>query len=193
MTRNTKRARFAAALGATAFALSGVTVAATAESASASCSTGPVGTPGSIPALSFSKRDWPLTGGLHMNTYNGSVSRNNGTVTAVTHLYNSYWGMGYKGQVFVKLYNGCNDLIGVTLPKTYGVEAKSWFWNANERRESWSDQVPTVVANRVARVEVVHNRVTGSPYQTYNQLRDVACAFWPSVSGGTTECPFPRL
>lgn len=193
MIRTTTRARLAATFGAAAFALSGLTVAATADSASAASCSDPVGTPGTISALSFGKRDWPLTGGLHMNTYNGSFSRNTGTASAVTHLYNSYWGMGYSGQTFLKLYNGCGDLIGVTAPKTYGVEAKAWFWNANERRESWSDTVPAAIANRVTRVEVVHNRVTGDWYQTYNQLRDVACGFWPMVSGGSTPCPLPRF
>lgn len=98
MIRTTTRPRLAALIGAAAFAVSGLTVAATAETASASCTTGPVGTPGSIPALSFGKRDWPLTGGLHMDTYNGSFSRNNGTASAVTHLYHSYWGWATRAR-----------------------------------------------------------------------------------------------
>lgn len=192
MITNLRRTRLASALGALVFATSGLALVAPASSASAECSTGPVGTPGSIPALSFSQRNWPLTGGLHMNTYNGFMSRNNGTVTATTHLYNSYWGMGYTGQVMVKMFNGCNDLIGVTKPKTYGVDAKTWFWNANERYESWAETMDPAIANRVARVEVVHNRVTTSPYEIYNRHRDTACAFWPMIDS-SRACPLPRL
>lgn len=81
----------------------------------------------------------------------------------------------------------------MTTPNTYGVDAKSWWWNANERRESWSGNVPEVVANRVTRVEVVHNRVTGDWYQAYNQVRDIACTIWPKLPVGDKPCPFPRF
>ncbi len=166
---------------------------ATSASASASLCTDPVGTPGSIPALGFSQRDWPLTGGLHMNTYNGAVNRNSGGVDATTHIYNSYWGMGYHGSVIVLLRNGCGDLIGVTQPQKWGVDAKSWFWNSNERREHWVSPMPVDVTMRTASTQVVHNRVT-SPNDhiaTYNYYRDIACKFWDVAM--SKACPLPRL
>lgn len=151
-----------------------------------------VGTPGQISSLKFDKRQWPLTGGLHMHTYNGNFGRNTGIVDGTTHLYNSYWGMGYHGQTMVLARNSCGELIGVTEPKTYGVDAKAWFWNANERRQHWTAKLPADIAQRTASVEVVHNRVSGpGDYKEYNRIRDLACAiagpFIPAV------CALPKL
>lgn len=151
-----------------------------------------VGTVGSIPSLTFSKRTWPLTGGLHMDTYEGYFGRNNGVVDATTHLYNSYWGMGYTGQVLVVARNSCGELIGVTQPQSWGVDAKTWFWNANERWEHWNTGLPVDVASRTASVEVIHNRVTGDPFNRYRSLRDQACAVWDVYQPGTI-CPLPKL
>ncbi|MGI8947000.1 MAG: hypothetical protein ACR2FV_03295 [Ornithinimicrobium sp.] len=138
-----------------------------------------LGTPGSIPSLGFGKRSWPLTGGLHMNTYNGTVARNTGTVSATTHLYNSYWGMGYTGAVTVVLKNSCNEPIGVTTPAQYGVDAKAWFWNQNERWEYHSDNLGADITSRTASVEVIHNRVTGAnAIENYRRLRSIACAVY---------------
>lgn len=189
------RTRVATTLAGTTLALTGLGVASSALAAPASAAgcNDPVGTPGSIPSLSFAKRDWPLTGGLHMNTYNGNVGRNNGVVDATTHIYNSYWGMGYTGSMMVVLRNTCGELIGVTKPSQWGVDAKSWFWNSNERREHSSTTIPAAVANRVASAEVIHNRVAGTNAKDqYNYLRDLACATLLD-SKLVTICPFPRL
>lgn len=195
--RTTRRlaTRIAAGLATAATALSlAVLPGAAASPAAAAACTDPVGTPGSIPALGFAKRDWPLTGGLHMNTYNGAVNRNTGGVDATTHLYNSYWGMGYTGSVLVLLRNGCGDLIGVTQPRKWGVEAKAWFWNANERYEHWQSPMPLDVTVRTASAQVVHNRSTSSRdhIATYNYYRDIACKFWDSYAPNKS-CPLPRL
>ena len=163
-----------------------------APAASAASCSDPVGEPGNIEALPIAHRDWPLTGGLHMNTYSGSFNRNTGGAAATTHLYNSYWGMGYHGSTMVVMRNGCGDVIGVTTPATYGVDAKSWFWNANERREFWMRSVDPAIAVRTASVQVVHNRVTTSPADNYNRLRDQACQFWPVIDS-SRPCPLVRI
>lgn len=191
----TVRTRIATTLAGTTLALTGLGVAAAAGAAPASAAgcNDPVGTPGSISALTFGKRDWPLTGGLHMDTYDGYFGRNNGVVDATTHLYNSYWGMGYTGSMMVTMRNTCGELIGVTTPAQWGVDAKSWFWNANERWEHSTRSVPTDVANRVASVQVIHNRVAGTDAKAnYNYLRDIACQTWDKYKPGV-PCPLPRL
>ena len=144
----------------------------------------------STQALSFSQRNWPLTGGLHMST-TGSYGRDIGTVSGVTHLYNSYWGMGYTGSVTVLAYNSCGELIGVTPTKSWGVDAKSWFWNSNERREAWSVSMPAEIATRTATVQVVHNRVTGDALASYRIWRDRACTVFSTYYAG--PCLLPKL
>lgn len=185
--------RVTTAVAALASAAALAVVPGAAPASAATC-TEPVGTPGSIPALGFSKRDWPLTGGLHMETYNGAVNRNYGGVDATTHLYNSYWGMGYTGSVLVLLRNGCGDLIGVTEPRKWGVEAKAWFWNANERFEHWQSPMAVDITSRTASVQVVHNRSVSSTdhIATYNYYRDIACKFWDAYQPGVA-CKLPRL
>lgn len=154
----------------------------------------PVGTPGSITALSFGKRDWPLTGGLHMDTSNGRVDRNTGTVDATVHLYNSYWGMGYTGSVLMVLRDNCGGMIGVTKPGQWGVDAKAWFWNTNERRVHYTASVDKRIANRVASVEVIHNRETGGEaIKLYRQAREKACEKLPSIITDLVGCPIPEL
>ncbi len=185
----------AAALSAAAATVLGlglaVAPAGTATASDAEWCNRVVGTVGSIPSLGFSKRDWPLTGGLHMSTYNGSFGRNSGVVDGTTHIYNSYWGMGYTGSVMLLARNSCGELIGVTKPQQWGVDAKTWFWNANERRAHWSTTLPVDVASRTASVEVVHDRVTGGdPFYRYNLARDQACRVWAGL--GKT-CPLPRF
>jgi hypothetical protein len=127
-----------------------------------------------------------------MDTHDGHVNRNAGGVDATTHLYNSYWGQGYSGQVTVLLRNRCGDLIGVTKPQQWGVDAKSWFWNANERSEHWEVEMPEEVTSRTTSVEIVHNRVTGDAYAQFNGWRDRACGVWTFYQPGT-PCPVPNL
>ena len=143
-------------------------------------------------ALTFSKRSWPVTGRLHMDTYSGTIGRTNGSVAATTRIYNSYWGQGYTGSTMVILYNSCNEVIGVTPPLKWGVDAKAWFWNSNERIEPHLQTLPTDITRATARVEVVHSRVTGTDYKKYNIMRDAACQIWPIV-GGPIPCPLPKL
>ncbi|MDF1489607.1 hypothetical protein [Tessaracoccus caeni] len=166
-------------------------VATPATAAASSCSS-QVGTPGNIYAKSFAKRDWALTGGLHMDT-RGTLDRNTGVVGATVHIYNSYWGTGYTGTVMLVLRDNCGGVIGVTEPKKWGVEAKAWFWNANERREHYSAQVAPEIASRVASVEVIHNRYSNDAHlrAAYNALRDIGCAKLENLLGGT--CPIPEL
>ncbi|MBA4085252.1 hypothetical protein [Janibacter terrae] len=139
-------------------------------------------------SVSFSKRSWPLTGGLHMDTYNGTVSRSQGLVSGTTHLYNSYWGMGYTGSTMVVLRNSCGEVIGVTPPARWGVDAKTWFWNGNERYEYHGQPISSTITSRVASAEVIHNRVTGTDYKArYNTIRDLACQVFEPA------CILPRL
>lgn len=139
-------------------------------------------------SVRFSKRSWPLTGGLHMDTYNGTVSRSSGLVSGTTHLYNSYWGMGYTGSTMVVLRNSCGEVIGVTQPARWGVDAKAWFWNGNERYEYHGQPISSTITRRVASAEVIHNRVTGTDYKArYNYLRDLACQVYQPA------CVLPRL
>lgn len=139
--------------------------------------------------VNFNKRSWPLTGGLHMDTYEGTVDRSSGQVSATTHIYNSYWGMGYTGSTTVILRNSCGATIGVTQPAKWGVDAKTWFWSGNERYEHHSQSINSAITRRVASVQVVHNRVTGTAeYKArYNLIRDIACAAY------TPACLLPRL
>ncbi len=191
----TIRTRFTTTIAGTTIALAGFGVAGAlaATPASAAGCNDPVGTPGSISSLSFAKRDWPLTGGLHMNTYDGYVGRNNGVVDGTTHIYNSYWGMGYTGSTMVILRNRCNEAIGVTKPAQWGVDAKSWFWNSNERREHFATTIPVDVANRVASAQVIHNRVAGSNAKDqYNYWRGVVCGVLDKYHL-LAACPFPVL
>lgn len=132
--------------------------------------------------VNFNKRTWPVAGGLHMDTYDGKVSRSTGTVSGTTHLSNSYWGTGYHGALLVKLYNSCDELIGVTQPLKWGVDAKAWFWNRYERTEPHTQTLPSTITNRVARAEVQHYQVTGYSW-IYQTLRGIACAvFQPACS-----------
>lgn len=145
-------------------------------------------------ALRYNKRSWPLTGGLHMDTYNGTVGRSNGSVAGTTHLYNSYWGTGYTGSTMVVLYNSCNEPIGVTTPLRWGVDAKAWFWNTNERYEWHQQHLSPTITKKAARAEVIHNRVTGgNDYTKYNIIRDAACQVLKATPFGLTTCPLPRL
>lgn len=178
-----------AALGtATALPTSaqGTTAGSTASSAAATSDTcNRDRGAGTVP---FSKRSWPLTGGLHMDTYNGTVNRSAGTVTSTNHIYNSYWGTGYTGSTMVVMRNSCGEVIGVTQPARWGVDAKAWFWNANERYEYDSQKVNSAITRRTASVEVIHNRVTGTDYKArYNSLRDLACQTYQPA------CTLPRL
>ena len=184
-------------LGTTVAALlSALTVAvipvATASSASAAVCSDPVGTPGNMPALTTSRHDWPLTGGLHMHT-DVTVSRNTGGVDATTHTYNSYWGIGYTGGALVLMRNGCGDLIGVTQPVQFGVAAKGEFWSINDRHDFWQRPLPAEVAQRAASIEVVHSRTSNSRdmYDKYNEFRDAACRVWEATTN--TPCKLPRL
>lgn len=116
-----------------------------------------------------------------MDTYNGTVAHNPGTVSATTHTYNSYWGTGYTGAVTVVLKNSCNEPIGVTTPAQWGVDAKTWFWNQNERREYHSDYLGPDITSRRASIEVIHNRVTGpNAAENYRRLRLIACTVFPA-------------
>ncbi|NLE96629.1 MAG: hypothetical protein GX596_01385 [Propionibacterium sp.] len=144
--------------------------------------------------LSFQKRSWPLTGGLNMNT-NGRVTRNSGMVDATVHIYNSYWGTGYTGSVMLLLRDNCGGLIGVTEPARWGVEAKAWFWNANERHEHYVARVDQRITSRVASVEVIHNRYTTGENMkaSYNAARDIACINILKLINGTDICPIPQL
>lgn len=154
-----------------------MTSAVATSTSSASCNR-VVGTPGSIDSLPLSQRNWPLTGGLHMST-TGNVARNSGVIDGRTHLYNSYWGMGYTGETVVLLRNSCRELIGVTDAQTWGVDAKAWFWNANERHMRWHAEVSPMIAQRVAYAEVVHNRVTGADGAArQEEWRRAACLVW---------------
>ena len=153
----------------------------------------PVGTPGYIPALQFRERNWPLTGGLHMDT-SGSVNRNTGLVTAQVHLYNSYWGMGYTGGTLMVLYDKCGGTIGVTKPAQWGVDAKLWAWSMNERKALYSADVPVWIANRVASVRVINTRVTGDAMiNLYREIRGIACGVLVKVPFMGGHCPLPEF
>ncbi len=155
------------------------------------CSDPVPGAPGDVPALTFNQRNWPLTGGLHMNT-DGSINRNTGGVEGTTHIYNSYWALGYSGMVLVKLYNGCGDLIGVTPPHRYGVDAKGLFVKTNERTVAWSETIDPAIAARVNSAEVVHSRVTvdGDEFKSYRVVRDLACKYYEAQM---QPCKLPEL
>lgn len=191
--------RLVALAGATASlaALGGVSAATPASARPAETSVGTTSTTDcnrdlGTSALKFRKRSWPLNGGLHMDTYNGTVGRTTGSVAATTHLYNSYWGTGYTGSTMIVLYNSCDEPIGVTTPQRWGVDAKAWFWNTNERYEWHSQQLPTTITRKAARVEVIHNRVSGgNDYTKYNKIRDAACSVVKPLFGG--YCPLPPL
>lgn len=118
----------------------------------------PVGTPGAISALSFGKRNWPLSGGLHMDTQ-ATINRNNGAVSGTVHLYNSYWGMGYTGAVKVVLRDRCGNTIATTTSRQWNVDAKALPWGTSERWVAYNASVSPSVANRVASAEAVHTRV----------------------------------
>lgn len=200
-TRLAKVIVAAVVIGATTLGLSGTGANALARDPlpsgvgqSTSCTPGPIGTPGSIPALSFSKRSWPLTGGLHMNT-SGAIDRNTGNVVAEVHLYNSYWAMGYTGGTMLVMKDRCGNPIWVTQPKQWGVDAKVWAWSMNERTEVYSVQVPDYIANRVASVAVTHSRVTSDTMiNLYRGARSAACVYinvnFPLLGGW---CPLPMF
>jgi hypothetical protein len=146
-----------------------------------------------LPALVGRQRDWPLTGGLHMDS-TIRVSRNVGLVNAEpTHIYNSYWGMGYHGDVMVILKNRCGDVIGVTRPESFGVEAKAWFWNKNQRHEYWQQSIDTAITKRTRSIQILHSRGgTGDLLTRYRQLRTTACKAWEYYMAGQ-KCPLPEL
>lgn len=161
------------------------------------------GNPGDIPCgpvvnasqnLAFHKRDWPLTGGLHMDT-KGTVNRSTGKVDATVHIYNSYYGTGYTGSMMMLLRDRCGTLIGVTQPDKWGVEAKLWFWNANERRELYVANIDQRITSRVASVEVIHNRYTTGENMkaAYNVARDIACSNLLKFITGSDKCVIPEL
>jgi opacity protein-like surface antigen len=185
--------RLGGALAAVTSALAlAVLPGALSSSASAAVCSDPVGTPGDIPALTVSRRDYPLTGGLYMQT-NATVSRNTGGVDATTHTFNTYWGIGYTGGALIVLRNGCGDLIGVTQPVQFGVAAKGEFWSINDRYDFWQKPLPAEVTQYAASAEIVHSRVSNSRdmYDKYNEFRDRACQVWDATVG--TPCKLPRL
>ena len=191
------RIAVAAAVGLGMLGLSGAQAAAVPTTllapAATQCGT-PVGTPGYIQALSFHKRSWPLTGGLHMDSA-GTFDRNTGTVSAVVHLYNSYLATGYTGTTTILMRDKCGGLVGVTKPGKWGVEAKAWFWNANERRVVWTASIDPRLANRVASVEVVHDRFTTGENMkvAYNITREAACLYIRTQIPILPGCPIPTL
>jgi hypothetical protein len=186
--------RFAAALAATGSTLALAVLPGTAASAE-ECYSGPVGTSGSIPALTFSQRNSPVSSGtgLHMTT-TGQVNRNDGGVSATTQTTNTYWGIGYTGGVLLVLKDGCNDPIGVTQPLKFGVAAKGEFWSIADRRDFWAQPMPDAITERAVSVEVVHARVANdrTMIDKYNEVQAIACNAWTQIKPGTT-CPFPRL
>jgi len=187
----TRRLGTAFAAVASALALA-VLPGAVGAAASADCSTGPVGTAGSIPALTVSKRNWPLVEGLHMDT-TATVNRNAGGVAATTHTYNSYWGIGYTGGVLVVLKNGCGDPIGVTEPVKFGVAAKSEFWAPHDRIDFWTKPMPAAIAQRAVTAEIVHVRAYNGRtlVDVYRGLRDSACYVLKTTGVNTGDCWLP--
>ena len=122
------------------------------------------------------------------------VSRNVEVISGEpTRLYNSYWGMGYTGTTLVVMYNRCGDVIGVTQPESHGVEAKAWFWNANDRRIYWSQQFEPELTRRTRSIQIIHGRGSkGDFVDRYNYYRDIGCRFWDAL-GGPGSCRLPRL
>jgi hypothetical protein len=186
----TRRIGTAFAAVASALALA-ILPGAVGAAASANCSTGPVGTSGSIPALTVTQRNWPLVEGLHMQT-TATVNRNDGGVTATTRTYNSYWGIGYTGGVLVVLKNGCGDPIGVTEPVTFGVAAKAEFWAPHDRVDFWTKPMTDLITERAVSAEIVHVRAYNGRtlIDVYRSLRDSACYVLANTNV-TQNCPLP--
>ena len=185
--------RLGGALAAVTSALAlAVLPGALSSSASAAVCSDPVGTPGNIPALTVSRRDYPLTGGLYMDT-NATVSRNTGGVDATTHTFNTYWGIGYTGGVLVVLKNGCGDPIGVTEPVKFGVAAKSEFWAPHDRIDFWTKPMPAAIAQRAVTAEIVHVRAYNGRtlVDVYRGLRDSACYVLKTTGVNTGDCWLP--
>lgn len=204
-TATTTRTSSAARIGTRLVALTGATAsiaalglatsapasARPAETASATSATADCNRDVSTANTYFSQRTWPVTGGLHMQT-DGAVERGTGSVRAKTRLYNSYWGMGYTGATMITLYNSCDQVIAVTKPVTYGVDAKAWFWNNNDRTETHTQTFPKEVTRKTARVEVLHTRYTSDDRTKYNILRDAACQVWDAFPI-PLPCVLPKL
>lgn len=190
MTHALRRLGLVIAAAASALALAVAPGAAAAPAAAASCSD-PVGTSPNMPALRITQRNWPLTGGLHMQT-DATVNRNFGGVSATTHTYNSYWGIGYTGGVLVILRNGCGDVIGVTEPVKFGVAAKSEFWAPHDRRDYWTRGMPQVVTERTASAEILHMRSSSdrSLADKYNEAAAEACRWWTLLPPSAGPCAF---
>ena len=149
----------------------------------------PAPPPPSLPALTAYERTDFGNSGLHMETW-ARVSRNVGLVTGEpTHTWNTWLGVGYHGSVSVLLLDQNGDVIGVTNPQTYGVEAKAWFWNLHDRRDFWSQSFDPVVTQRTTSMRILHTSATRDNFlNTLRTIRDRACIVWGVIQPGQA-CP----
>jgi hypothetical protein len=136
----------------------------------------------------YERTDFGSTG-LHMETW-ARVSRANGLVTGEpTHTWNTYVAVGYHGSVAVELLDAGGNVIGITNPQTYGVDAKAWFWNLSDRRDFWSQQFDPVVTQRAASVKILHTSATRDNFlRDVRAIRDTACTLWTVARPGQ-PCP----
>jgi hypothetical protein len=149
----------------------------------------PVPPPPSVPAITaYERTDFGNTG-LHMETW-ARVSRNVGLVTGEpTHTWNSWWGVGYHGSVAVELLDQNGDVIAITNPQTYGVDARAVFWTLSDRRDFWSQSFDPVVTQRATSVKILHTSATRDNFlNDVRAIRDRACVIWGVVRPGQA-CP----
>jgi hypothetical protein len=144
--------------------------------------------PPSTAITGYERTDFGGTG-LHMETW-ARVSRANGLVTGEpTHTWNSYVAVGYHGSVAVELLDAGGNVIGITNPQTYGVDAKAWFWNLSDRRDFWSQQFDPIVTQNTASVKILHTSATRDNFlRDVRAIRDTACTLWAVTQPGR-PCP----
>jgi hypothetical protein len=149
--------------------------------------------PPGLPALTGYERTDFGNSGLHMETW-ARVSRNVGLVTGEpTHTWNTWYGVGYHGSVAVMLLDQNGDVIGITSPQTYGVEAKAWFWNLHDRRDFWSYQFDPVVTQRATSMRILHTSASRDNFLTdVRIIRDRACVVW-GVVRPNQPCPLGSI
>lgn len=108
-----------------------------------------------LTALTVTQQD-NLSGHLHIKT-TATLSRGNGVIDWHGRLSNTSWGVGGHANVAVVLRDAQGNLIGRSVVVSYGVDAKSVFWNSSDRTYDYYGSVDRSVAAATATIEIRHS------------------------------------